>query len=380
MKSIKCRTKTLLGLILFLFTCTASFGQQSYSDNFVSYMSGLENFVQNDLYSKVSQFLYDVEETPEPATYIEFVRDVKKELYQYHQSHKSDLMEDEVDAAESFIQTMLIQLAELYLDRAQEYEISVKQKFLHDYLRELGLNKEIQVLSDDIARSIMMALHSAMKIPFGMTNDEIASYVASNRESDRELLLASSIINDMLMLAKSYDQSEKSIDTFKKEYHESSYTPTMEELLTSLEKLKPGAEVENFSFIDLEGKSVSLEKYKDKIIYLDLWASWCGPCIQTFRTKTPDFEMQLRDQSDIVLVYVSIDEKEESWKNFLDKNPLRGEHLYAGKGFEAPIMKYFKVWGIPRYLIIGKDNKLVNPNAPRPGDEALSVLFEMVGK
>jgi hypothetical protein len=58
---------------------------------------------------------------------------------------------------------------------------------------------------------------------------------------------------------------------------------------------------------------------------------------------------------------------------------MGGVHLFAGKGFEAEIMKYFKVWGIPRYLIIGKDNKIIDVNAPRPGDEAFEVLKEISG-
>ncbi len=372
----------LKGVLTILIALTLSLSvnaQQSYSDNFVGYMSGLENYVQNDLYGKVSEFLYDVEDTPKGSDFIDFVANVKKDLENFHQERVSGLQEDERETAKTYIQTMLVQLAELYLDRAQELEVKEKQVFLHQYLKELGLNNEIDQLSDDLARSLMMALHSAMKIPFGMPNAEVPKYVATVQGDDRELFLASFIINDMLMLTGGYEDSEEAIAEFKQEFSNSKYNLTLDESLKGLEKLKSGAIVENFSFVDLKGEKVSLADFKDKIIYLDLWASWCGPCIQTFRTKTPDFETQLRDHKDIVLMYVSIDETQDPWKKYLDKNPMRGEHLYAGEGFDAAIMKYFKVWGIPRYLIIGKDNKLVTPNAPRPGDEAISKLLELVG-
>ena len=56
---------------------------------------------------------------------------------------------------------------------------------------------------------------------------------------------------------------------------------------------------------------------------------------------------------------------------------MNGVHLFAGQGFEAEIMRYFKVWGIPRYLILGKGNKILQVNAPRPGDEAYEALIEI---
>ncbi|SNS44029.1 Thioredoxin-like [Belliella buryatensis] len=379
MKSILNFPKLILSLLTGLCVSLSVSAQQSFSDNFVEYMAGLESYVQNELYGQVSEFLYDVEETPNGEYFISFVLNIKQGLDQYHQDRVGSLEEDERALAKAYTQTMLVQLAELYLDRAQELEVKEKQIFLHQYLANTGLNKEIEQLSDDLARSLMMALHSAMKIPFGMPNSDVPNYVRTIRGEDRELFLASLIINDMLMLTGTYEESEEAILAFKSEFASSKFTPALNESLVSLEKLKTGAPVENFSFVNLNGDQVSLSDFKDKIIYLDLWASWCGPCIQTFRTKTPDFEMQLRDQEDIVLMYVSIDETEEPWKKYLDKNPMRGIHVYAGQGFDAEIMKYFKVWGIPRYLIIGKNNKLLTPNAPRPGDEAISKLLELVG-
>jgi thiol-disulfide isomerase/thioredoxin len=379
MKSILNFPKLILSLLTGLCVSLSVSAQQSFSDNFVDYMAGLESYVQNELYGQVSEFLYDVEETPKGEDFISFVLNIKRGLDQYHQERVGSLEEDERALAKAYTQTMLVQLAELYLDRAQELEVKEKQVFLHQYLANTGLNKEVEQLSDDLARSLMMALHSAMKIPFGMPNSDVPNYVRTIRGEDRELFLASLIINDMLMLTGTYEESEEAIVAFRSEFSSSQFNSALDESLVSLEKLKTGALVENFSFTSLKGEPVQLSDFKDKIIYLDLWASWCGPCIQTFRTKTPDFEMQLRDHEDIVLMYVSIDETEEPWKKYLDKNPMRGVHVYAGQGFDAEIMKYFKVWGIPRYLIIGKDNKLVTPNAPRPGDEAISKLLELVG-
>ncbi|MFD2200460.1 TlpA family protein disulfide reductase [Shivajiella indica] len=366
-------------LSLFLFTFISSFQifAQNASPAYLEYMKSLENLIQNELYSQVSEILYDVEEVPDYQSYINFCKEVDEKFNQHYGQYEKDMGDSEKKSATQFSQAMMIQLAELYLDRAQEMDLEERKSFFKEYLSQLGLIESITEVNEDISRSISMNLHAVLGIPFGMPNTEVGNYVQTESEPVKELFQAAYLLNEMSMLTLSFGEIEKLASNFKVSYPNSQHLTKLESTLLSLENLKEGALVQDFNFVDLEGNSVSLSRFKDKIIYIDLWASWCGPCINTFRTKTPDFERKLRDREDVVLMYISIDEKQEPWKNYLDKNPMRGVHLFAGKGFEADIMKYFKVWGIPRYLIIGKDNKLISPNAPRPGDEAYELLIAL---
>lgn len=363
--------------LVFAALMSANVFGQAPTQAYLNYMSGLENYVQNDLYGKVAAVLYDVDELPPAGDYINFVRQIKKEIDGFLEENAAGLEASEKKDAKIFTNTMLVQLGDLYLDRGQELDTPEKLAFLERYFGETGLESSIIELSDDLARSMMMSVHGALGIPFGMPNNQVAEFVQGLEDPKKEMFVAALIQNDMMMLTGGYDKSKSQIAEFKSAYPSSIYTVNLEKGLDSIEKLRTGAVVENFSFIDLEGNLVSLSDFKDKIIYLDLWASWCGPCINTFRTKTPEFEKKLRDREDVVLMYISIDEKEEPWRNYLSKNPMRGVHLFAGKGFQADIMQYFKVWGIPRYLIIGKDNKIIDVNAPRPGDEAFEVLSKI---
>lgn len=365
----------------FLFLLWILFGFGAYGQEptqaYLDYMNGLESYVQNDLYGKVAAVLYDVDDLPAAGDYISFVGEIKKEIVAFYQKNSAGLKDEEKKNARIFTNTMVVQLGDLYFDRGQELDISEKLLFLDRFFRETGLESSIEELSDDLSRSLMMSVHTALGIPFGMPNEQVATFIQELEEPRKEMFLAAFIQNGMLMLSGGYDESKLQIDSFKSTYPQSIYINNLDEGLRSIEKLRAGVQVENFSFIDLEGNQVSLMDFKDKIIYLDLWASWCGPCINTFRTKTPEFESKLREKEDVVLMYISIDEKEEPWRNYLSKNPMRGVHLFAGKGFQAEIMQYFKVWGIPRYLIIGKDNKIIDVNAPRPGDEAFEVLSKI---
>ncbi|MCH7414053.1 TlpA family protein disulfide reductase [Belliella sp. R4-6] len=372
------RLKITLFLFLGVFF-SLSVNAQDYSESYVNYMSDLEKYVKDDLYGKVSSVLYDVEEAPLQEDYLSFVKEIQKEINKFYTDRSADLSLEERMEVTSFKHTMLVQLGELYLDRSQEMAVEERLEFFKKYLSETSLQHSIENLTDDLARSIMMALHSALKVPFGISNSSVSDYIFELPKEERELLWGSYILNDVLMLTRSYEEIEETLKDFKSTYPQSGYIQNMDEGLASMEKLKTGALVEDFQFANLEGEAVKLSDYEDKIIYLDLWASWCGPCINTFRTKTPDFEKALREYEDIVLMYISVDDQPDPWKNYLDKNQMRGVHLYAGKGFEAEIMKYFKVWGIPRYLIIGKGNKLVNVNAPRPGEEAIEELINLRG-
>lgn len=375
--SIISMTKKTLSLFLFCILLGYNTYGQAPTQAYLDYMNGLENYVQNDLYGKVAAVLYDVDELPPAEDYINFVKQISKELDAYLEENSSGLEVSEKKDAKIFTNTMLVQLSDLYMDRGEELDTSEKLVFLERYFGETGLETSILELSDDLARSMMMSVHGALEIPFGMPNDQVAAFVQEFEEPKREMFMAALIQNDMMMLTGGYDKNKSQVESFKSAYPQSIHNSNLDKGLVSIEKLRAGVAVENFSFVDLEGNQVSLADFKDKVIYLDLWASWCGPCINTFRTKTPEFETKLRDREDVVLMYISIDEKEEPWRNYLSKNPMRGTHLFAGKGFQAEIMQYFKVWGIPRYLIIGKDNKIIDVNAPRPGDEAFEALSKI---
>lgn len=366
-----------LFLIAFIFSFQ-TFAQEP-TPAYLDYMRDLENLIQNELYEQISEILYDVEEAPSQESYINFCKEVEEKMTSYYHQYEKSMEESERKSANQFSQAMMIQLSELYLERAEDMDIPERKSFFKDFLNQMGYFGTVTELNEDISRSISMNLHAVLGIPFGMPNTEVATYIQTESDPAKEFYQAAYLINEMSMLNIGFIEIEKMISNFKSTYPSSIHIPKLENTLLSLENLKEGALVQNFSFIDLEGNPVSLSQYKDKIIYLDLWASWCGPCINTFRTKTPDFEKKLRDSKDIILMYISIDEKQEPWKNYLDKNPMSGVHLFAGKGFEADIMKYFKVWGIPRYLIIGKDNRIVSPNAPRPGDEAIEALKGITG-
>ncbi|MFT5884174.1 MAG: thiol-disulfide isomerase/thioredoxin [Arcticibacterium sp.] len=131
------------------------------------------------------------------------------------------------------------------------------------------------------------------------------------------------------------------------------------------------------SIMDLSDKSFTFDKYKGKVIYVDFWASWCGPCRQEFPYSQKMHEsLSQKEKENIVFLYISIDEDIEKWKQAVEKLGL-GEFGENGHSYE--VAGKYGVSSIPRYMIIDKKGNLVNDKAPRPSSsETLPALLELI--
>lgn len=132
-------------------------------------------------------------------------------------------------------------------------------------------------------------------------------------------------------------------------------------------RLFPGKKAPVFSLSDISGKKISLTKYRGKIIYLDFWASWCGPC----RMEMPASKI-LQKQfvgKDVVFLYISLDDDKNSWLKALKAEELNGVHLHA-PGWENSVAKKYGINGIPAYFLIGRNGEILENNASRPSDKS----------
>jgi peroxiredoxin len=117
-----------------------------------------------------------------------------------------------------------------------------------------------------------------------------------------------------------------------------------------------------FSLKDINSKLVSLSDYKGKIVILDLWATWCAPCIASF----PAMQKQVEKHPDIVFLFIAVDEKKinafERVKNFIDKNKYPF-HVLLDEPVNETSDKYkitssYKPNGIPAKYFIDREGKL----------------------
>ncbi|MDE2743651.1 MAG: TlpA disulfide reductase family protein [Gemmatimonadota bacterium] len=134
------------------------------------------------------------------------------------------------------------------------------------------------------------------------------------------------------------------------------YTEALQAEQNKLLTLQPGQPAPDFTLHDPDGQSVSLSQFKGKVVLMDFWASWCGPCITDLGTLRKIKE-QVAAQP-VVFLNVSLDENEGAWKRAIAKHQIKGVHVRSDGG----ATQAYNVSGIPRYYLVNPQGLIVENN------------------
>ena len=133
--------------------------------------------------------------------------------------------------------------------------------------------------------------------------------------------------------------------------------------------LAPGNASPLFNYPDTEGRMVSLEDLKGKVVYVDVWATWCGPCLGEIPSlKILESEYHGKN---IEFVSISIDRVADhgKWLKMVSYKELKGIQLFADKDWKSQFAQDYGIEGIPRFILIDQSGNIVSPDAPRPSSE-----------
>lgn len=147
-----------------------------------------------------------------------------------------------------------------------------------------------------------------------------------------------------------------------------------ETLCNRWRKLSVGALSPNFNCTDLSGKKVSLSDFKGKYVYIDIWATWCGPC----QREIPHLQ-KLEEKyhgKDIYFVSISCDKNKKAWENRV-RAGLKGIQLHFVNG--DTFMNDYMIKGIPRFILLDKEGKIISVDMSRPSDpKTIAKLDELL--
>ncbi len=152
------------------------------------------------------------------------------------------------------------------------------------------------------------------------------------------------------------------------------------EITESYTKLKSVAKGQpSPKFIDYEnfrGGTTSLDDLKGKYVYVDVWATWCGPC----RAEIPSLkkvEAQYHDKNiEFVSVSVDAEKDHDKWQAMITDKELGGVQLFSDNSWSSKFVEGYLIKGIPRFILIDPQGNIVSSNAPRPSDSKLIELFD----
>ncbi|MEO0339196.1 MAG: TlpA disulfide reductase family protein [Bacteroidota bacterium] len=144
--------------------------------------------------------------------------------------------------------------------------------------------------------------------------------------------------------------------------------------------LQKGKSAPGFTFPDKDQAMHSLADFRGKVVYIDVWATWCGPCLAE-QPYLAEIEEEYAGNDDIVFMGVSIDDEKGMWLNAVTQNEMSGVQLFSEGGFNSEINQKYNILGIPRFILIDKEGNLVDATAARPSSEGIrGQLAELVGE
>ncbi len=193
----------------------------------------------------------------------------------------------------------------------------------------------------------------------------------------REMAIANHLENCYRMGPILYDEGFLNLYSgFKSEFPNSLYLSSLDPMVEEISSylIKSSDNFENITILKTaEFQSIKqlAKNFNDSVVYVDLWATWCKPCIEEFIYYDQLKEFIVNKPIQILFVSVDKEEDEPRWLSMISRFGLSGTHIIAHdklrKSIWAKIESEGSIESYPRYLILDKKGNIVETNAPGPG-------------
>ncbi len=352
-------------------------GKGSLENNYLQEMKSLRDELQLS-----TKELFSLDETAFVAK-LDSIRDAKNNLFE------TTFTEDvEVNAYFLTTEKAKIQYARantmLLYPRYHKYfsgndSFEVSENF-DAYLDELNLNDPALLSSGDYSRFLETYLQQQASNLFDSDSNyskndngwflaQIDAIESSLENADIKQHLAFRIMSDQIRY-----QGIKDLDELMAKYEPYSNDSLMgilQERIAEWESIANGKPAPGFTYPDIDSNMHSLSDFAGKYVYIDVWATWCGPC----RGEIPylkKLEEEFKDKN-VQFISVSIDDSKDDWVKFEQSQELGGLQLFAG-GWDSDIAVNNLIHSIPRFILIDTEGNILDNNAPRPSGDIAKLL------
>jgi len=215
----------------------------------------------------------------------------------------------------------------------------------------------------------LLASKDSSKLAVLMTNALIKK--GSYPEAIREFLIA---FNLQYWLAADgiTPETDSVFSDFQRSYQKSIYLPAVSKVYNEWLAIAPGKPAPDFEGYTTDGKKISIKDLKGKVVYIDVWATWCGPCIAEI-PASKQLQQEFSGDENIQFLNVSVDRGKSDWEKFLrEDNTWRGLHIIIEADKIQSLYTTYKLFGVPDYILIDHEGNIVNMKAPRPSEKKVT--------
>lgn len=308
---------------------------------------------------------------------IEDINLTKKDLITKLNEIKKNLSQEEYNLLRAIIDG---KMAHIKFMLADTYKIKNYNNKYFDFIKTLNINNnQFMNFTDNVN-----VIHDYLKVRYFrrfnknfyksdpdiiFINQELNSKEVASAFTG---LIVSDLIPDVSKEEKEILIEEMRINSVFEEYIEHAKTIKAG---TSLGK-KVGNKAKYLENLKSYDKDFSIDKLKNKIVYVDNWATWCGACLHGIKYFNEKYN-KIKDQKDIVFVFVSFDRSEEIWRNYIKKHNFNKKniiHLFNSENMDTKYAKYYGIRSLPYAYIIDKNHKVANTK-PVTFEEASFISF-----
>lgn len=187
------------------------------------------------------------------------------------------------------------------------------------------------------------------------------------------------LLKDQIQVASTRDDFEmlkEQMDLLAEQSETESYVEYLKYNYKQKAVLAPGSPAPNFTLKDIDGNEISISDYKGKVVVIDFWGTWCGPCKREL-PYSRKIEEHFADRDDVVFVFVALERgSREYWKDFVLSNDLPGVHLYSSNSNTS--LQPYKITSVPRYVLLDKEGNIFDAFASRPSQNMQTQISKVL--
>lgn len=312
--------------------------------SFVIYSFG---FAQDKL-----NFQADIANRNGDALFVKNNKTIVKELKSDERGHFSASFEIKEGIYQLYDGT---EYTEVYLKNGYDLHLSMDAKNFDESIIYTGKGAEE---NNYLAKKVINDSNYNYDELFNSTPPEFNKRITDKQNSDLAMLISSNFDSNFVSLQKKALEKE--------------FLQINAEFKNKQAQLKLNNNPSpSFNFQSISGEKIKLESLRGKYVYIDVWATWCGPC----RGEIP-YLTRVEDKyhdKNVAFVSISVDEDKDfdKWKKFVIEKKLGGIQLFADKNWNSDFITAFGINSIPRFILIDPKGIVINADAPRPSDPKL---------